>query len=144
MHRAENTDSQDSLISVIRSFEILSEIKIVFPIHPRTKHILKHKNLWPRLEKCKNVKLIQTVGYIDFIKLMQNAIKIVTDSGGIQKESYLLDVPCITIRNNTEWVETVNEGWNILTGNDTNKIVQAIRDWMPATDIKKSRSLEMV
>jgi UDP-N-acetylglucosamine 2-epimerase len=137
MHRAENTDSQNSLISVIRSFEILSEIKIVFPIHPRTKHILKRKNLWPRLEKCKNVKLIQPVGYVDFIKLVQNAKKIVTDSGGIQKESYLLDVPCITIRNNTEWVETVNEGWNILTGNDTNKIVKAIRDWMPATDIQK-------
>jgi UDP-GlcNAc3NAcA epimerase len=137
MHRAENTDSQDSLISVIRSFEILSEIKLVFPIHPRTKHILKRKNLWSRLEKCKNVKLIQPVGYVDFIKLVKNAKKIVTDSGGIQKESYLLDVPCITIRNNTEWVETVNEGWNILTGNDTNKIVKAIRDWMPATDIHK-------
>jgi UDP-N-acetylglucosamine 2-epimerase len=57
---------------------------------------------------------------------MSNAQKVITDSGGIQKESYLLKVPCITIRNNTEWVETLNDGWNILTGSDTNKIVKAI------------------
>src|SRR5919107_4019191 len=135
MHRAENTNSDYSLLSVIHAFEILSkvegEIEIVFPIHPRTANMLKEKNLYDRLKECKNVILIQPVGYIDFIKLMQNAKKIITDSGGVQKEAYLLAVPCITIRKNTEWVETVNVGWNILTDIDTNKIVKATRDSMP-------------
>lgn len=136
MHRTENTTSEQSLISVIRAFEILSEVEeekmmIVFPIHPRTANLLKDKNLYDRLEQCKNVKLIQPVGYVDFIKLMQNAKRIITDSGGVQKEAYLLAVPCITIRRNTEWVETVSEGWNILTDTNTNKIVEAARKWVP-------------
>lgn len=135
MHRAENTDSDCNLLSVIRAFEILSneerEIRIVFPIHPRTANILKEKNLYDRLKECKNVILIQPVGYIDFIILMQNAIKIITDSGGVQKEAYLLAIPCITIRKNTEWVETVNNGWSRLTDIDTNEIVKATRYWMP-------------
>jgi UDP-GlcNAc3NAcA epimerase len=149
MHRSENTSSEESLISVIRAFEMLSEqeqgrgekeeegTKIVFPIHPRTANLLKDKNLYSRLERCKNVKLIQPVGYLDFIKLMQNSRKIITDSGGAQKEAYLLAVPCITIRKNTEWIETVNEGWNILTNTDTNKIVEAARDCMSLPDPSK-------
>jgi UDP-N-acetylglucosamine 2-epimerase (non-hydrolysing) len=135
MHRAENTDSYNSLVSVIRAFEILSkvqrEIEIVFPIHPRTAKILEEKNLYGRLKQCKNVRLIQPVGYIDFVKLMQNSKKIITDSGGVQKEAYLLGIPCITIRKNTEWIETVNVGWNLLTDINTDKIVKATRDWMP-------------
>jgi UDP-N-acetylglucosamine 2-epimerase len=63
---------------------------------------------------------------------MQNAKKVITDSGGVQKEAYLLSVPCITIRRNTEWIETVKSGWNILTDTDTKKIVKATRDWMPS------------
>ena len=136
MHRVENTDSAESLISVIHAFEILSEVEIVFPIHPRTLQMFRCKNMLKRLEECKNVRLIQPVGYVDFIKLMQNAKKVITDSGGVQKESYLLGIPCITIRKNTEWVETVNEGWNILTDTDTNKIVNATRDWMPPATIQ--------
>lgn len=135
MHRAENTDSDHSLVSIIRAFEILSkverELEIVFPIHPRTAYILEEKNLFGRLKQCKNVRLIQPVGYIDFVKLMQNSKKIITDSGGVQKEAYLLGVPCITIRKNTEWIETVNAGWNTLTDTDTEKIVKATRYWMP-------------
>jgi UDP-N-acetylglucosamine 2-epimerase (non-hydrolysing) len=163
MHRSENTSSEESLTSVIRAFEMLSgqtklegwerraeevhtkeggkgeetNIKIVFPIHPRTAKLVKAQNLYDRLENCKNLKLIEPVGYLDFIKLMQNAKKIITDSGGIQKEAYLLSVPCITIRKNTEWVETVNEGWNILTDTDTNRIVQATREWMSLPDPSK-------
>jgi UDP-N-acetylglucosamine 2-epimerase (non-hydrolysing) len=131
MHRAENTDSHESLISIIRAFETLSEVEIVFPIHPRTANLLNKRNLYSRLEKCKNVKLIQPVNYIDFIKLMQNAKKVITDSGGVQKEAYLLSIPCITIRGNTEWIETVKSGWNVLTDTNTKKIVRATRNWMP-------------
>ncbi|HYL67314.1 MAG TPA: UDP-N-acetylglucosamine 2-epimerase (non-hydrolyzing) [Nitrosopumilaceae archaeon] len=136
MHRAENTLSENSLISVINAFEILSEMQIVFPIHPRTEKILKEKKLYERLKRCQNVKLIKPVGYIDFIKLMKNARRIVTDSGGIQKEGYLLSIPCITIRDNTEWVETVEMGWNILTGVHTKKIVKAVRHWEPSRTLK--------
>jgi len=136
MHRAENTASEKSLISVIRAFEQLSEIKIVFPIHPRTKKTLKEKKLYLRLAKCKNVKIIKPLGYMDFFNLMYNANKIITDSGGIQKESYLLKVPCITVRKNTEWVETVKTGWNILVDTNTKKIVNATRNWNPAGKTK--------
>jgi UDP-N-acetylglucosamine 2-epimerase len=103
MHRAENTDSDYSLVSVICAFEILSKVErerereIVFRIHPRTANILEEKNLYGRLIQCKTLRLIQPVGYIDFIKLTQNSKKIITDSGG-SKRGILLGVPCITIR----------------------------------------------
>lgn len=131
MHRAENTGSRANLDSVIRAFERLPEIKIVFPIHPRTVKMLKEAGLFGRLRRCRNVKIIQPVGYVDFIRLMQDASKMVTDSGGAQKEAYLLSVPCITIRRNTEWVETVKAGWNVLTDTVTDKIVHAARNWEP-------------
>jgi UDP-GlcNAc3NAcA epimerase len=140
MHRAENTDSEENLLSVIRAFEALAEkeleegrqpTRIVFPVHPRTANLLQGKNMYKRLKMSKNIFLINPVGYMDFIKLMKNAKKIITDSGGVQKEAYLLSVPCITIRKSTEWVETVNEDWNILTDIDTYKIVKAASEWIP-------------
>jgi UDP-N-acetylglucosamine 2-epimerase len=131
MHRMENTDSKASLASVIRAFERLPQIKIVFPIHPRTAGVLKETGLMGRLRRCRNVQVIQPVGYVDFVRLMQDASKVMTDSGGVQKEAYLLSVPCITIRKNTEWVETVKAGWNVLTDNATEKIMRAARKWEP-------------
>jgi UDP-N-acetylglucosamine 2-epimerase (non-hydrolysing) len=131
MHRAENTEIDTSFLSIIRTFKNLSDVKIVFPMHPRTQKILKEKKLFHELENCKNVLIIPPVGYIDFIHLIKNADKIITDSGGLQKEAYLLSVPCITIRQNTEWKETVDEGWNILTDTNSNKIVSAVREWTP-------------
>jgi UDP-N-acetylglucosamine 2-epimerase len=135
IHRAENTSSEESMVSLILACEILADkardLKIIFPIHPRTANFLKHKKLYSRLKKCKNIHLIKPVGYIDFIALMKNANKIVTDSGGIQKESYLLAIPCITVRKSTEWVETVEAGGNILTDTNTDKIVKAVKDWLP-------------
>jgi UDP-N-acetylglucosamine 2-epimerase (non-hydrolysing) len=131
MHRAENTNSRTSLISVIRAFESLPEIKILFPIHPRTAGLLKETGLMGRLENCRNIQIIPPVGYIDFIRLMQAANRVITDSGGVQKEAYLLSVPCITIRRNTEWVETVKAGWNLLTDTATDRIIHAARNWTP-------------
>jgi UDP-N-acetylglucosamine 2-epimerase len=131
MHRAENTEHGDSFISIIRAFEMLSDTKIVFPMHPRTKKILNDKNLFKRIENCQNVMIIKPVGYIDFIKLILNSKKIITDSGGLQKESYLLSIPCITIRKNTEWIETVSEGWNVLVNTNTEKIIEYVKNWMP-------------
>lgn len=131
MHRAENTESNESFVSLIKAFTNLSEIQIVFPIHPRTEKILKNKGIYQKLKSCENVLLVSPMGYIDFIHLVNNASKIVTDSGGLQKEGYLLSVPCITIRRNTEWIETVKEGWNVLTDTNTEKIVSAVKKWIP-------------
>jgi len=143
MHRAENTNSEENLLSVIRAFEALAEeelqegrqrTRIVFPVHPRTANFLQEKNMYERLKMSKNIFLIKPVGYMDFIRLIKNAKKIITDSGGVQKEAYLLSVPCITIRRNTEWIETVNENWNLLTDTNTNKIIQAVKEWMPSPE----------
>jgi UDP-N-acetylglucosamine 2-epimerase (non-hydrolysing) len=131
MHRAENTQSRDALVSIIKAFEVLSDVTVVFPIHPRTARILGEFGLYSRLQSLKNVKLVEPTGYVDFISLLRNSKTLVTDSGGAQKEAYLLKIPCITIRENTEWVETVESGWNILTGLDTIKIVRAVREWNP-------------
>lgn len=130
MHRAENTNSK-GLLSIIKAFEQLKEYKIVFPIHPRTEGILKEYNMFERLKRCKSVNIVDPIGYIEFIRLIQDASKVITDSGGVQKEAYLCSVPCITIRRNTEWVETVDLGWNILTDTITAKIVAAVRNWEP-------------
>ena len=132
LHRSENTNFR-SLKSIIEIFKKIPESKIVFPIHPRTANILDQSNLFKELKKCKNVILIDPVGYLDFIKLIKYSNKVITDSGGTQKEAYLLNTPCITIRNNTEWIETINSGWNILTGIDIEKTTNAITNWYPQT-----------
>lgn len=138
MHRAENTIMDSSFLSIIKAFELLPDKKFIFPLHPRTKNILHRKNLLNKIQNLANVQTIPPMGYIDFIKLMENAEKIVTDSGGVQKESYLLSVPCITIRKNTEWIETVKEGWNILVDTDAENIVKAVKDWFPTYKYDKS------
>lgn len=132
MHRAENTADKDSLIAVIKSFEKLRHLDIVFPIHPRTRKVLESYNLLENLVNCRNVKVIDPVGYPEFIQLLLNSKKVITDSGGVQKEAYILSIPCVTIRENTEWVETVAEGWNVLTGLNTNKIVNYVCNWYPS------------
>jgi UDP-N-acetylglucosamine 2-epimerase len=138
MHRAENTSSEDYFIQLLNAFESLLDKTIVFPMHPRTKKMFKTFGLLDRLLKCSNVRTLLPVGYIDFIALLQNASKVVTDSGGIQKEAYLLKVPCITMRNNTEWVETIKGRWNVLTGVDSKKIVEAVRRPYPSSKYSRS------
>jgi UDP-N-acetylglucosamine 2-epimerase (non-hydrolysing) len=138
MHRAENTNSKYLFVQLLETFEALKDSIIVFPIHPRTKKMFESFGLLNRLLECSNVKTLLPVGYIDFIALLQNSLKIVTDSGGIQKEAYLLKVPCITMRKNTEWIETLKGQWNVLTGVDSKKIVKAIKG--PSSSSKYSKS----
>jgi UDP-N-acetylglucosamine 2-epimerase (non-hydrolysing) len=127
IHRPENTDDFEKLKSIVYAF---CEIKnLVFPCHPRTEKLLKQFGLWDMLTK--KVKVIKSVGYLDMLMLEKNAKKILTDSGGIQKEAYILKVPCITLRENTEWVETVEDGWNVLVGADKEKIVKKANDFEP-------------
>ncbi len=126
VHRAENTDDPARLHAILEAFSALDE-PIVFPIHPRTRTYLEALDLKSTIH---NLKSIDPVGYLDMVRLEQAARMILTDSGGIQKEAYWLGVPCVTLRDETEWVETVQAGWNVLAGADTARIVTAVREFV--------------
>ncbi|MGQ4892549.1 MAG: non-hydrolyzing UDP-N-acetylglucosamine 2-epimerase, partial [Candidatus Njordarchaeia archaeon] len=130
VHRAENTNNKKNLENIVDAFIEWGEL-IVFPAHPRTVKFLRSYELYERLEKAESVLLIKPVSYLDMLVLEKNAKKILTDSGGVQKEAYFLRVPCITLRERTEWVETVEDDWNVLTGADKNKILKAIKEFAP-------------
>ena len=131
VHRAENADNKINLKSIIEVF-IESGERIIFPVHPRTRKNLKKFGLMDKILNSKNLKLIEPVGYLDMIKLEKYSKKILTDSGGVQKEAYFLKIPCITLRENTEWIETVEDKWNILVGQDKDKILKAIKEFEPS------------
>lgn len=124
VHRAENTDDKKKLENIIKSFLQL-ERQIVFPIHPRTIEKLKKYGLLDKL-KNSNIFVMRPVGYIDFLLLLSRAKLVLTDSGGTQKEAFLLNKPCVTLRNNTEWVETIKLGRNILVGAETIRILNGV------------------
>lgn len=126
IHRPVNTDNAENLFSIFKAL-FDSDENIVLPIHPRTEKYLKHYGLWEKLTS--KLLIIPPLGYLDMIKLMTNAKKILTDSGGIQKEAYLLGIPCITLRENTEWVETVETGWNVLVGASYEMIRDSIKNF---------------
>jgi UDP-GlcNAc3NAcA epimerase len=128
VHRPSNADNRENLQNIVNAFCELYET-LVFPAHPRTVKYLKEYDLYDKLQK--NVKLIRPVGYVDFLKLMVHAKKILTDSGGVQKEAYMLKVPCITLRDTTEWVETVEDGWNVLVGANRGRILEMIKGFNP-------------
>lgn len=129
VHRAENTDSKDNLISIIESLQML-DLPVIFPIHPRTKKTIKqYGNI--TIEQYNNILFIDPVSYLDMLVLEKNAKKILTDSGGVQKEAYFLKVPCITLREETEWIETVESSWNVLVETNKEKIIKAIKNFNP-------------
>jgi UDP-N-acetylglucosamine 2-epimerase (non-hydrolysing) len=97
---------------------------VVFPCHPRTESSLRAAGLWERTTE--QFAVTEPVGYLDFIRLLDAADRVVTDSGGVQKEAFFLDTPCITLREETEWTETVEAGWNVLVGTDVERIATAL------------------
>jgi len=125
VHRPGNTDNKKNLTAIIAALKESGKT-VVFPIHPRTKKYLIAYGLWDSLPG--NIRCIDPLGYIDMIHLMKHAKKILTDSGGIQKEAYVMGVPCITLRDTTEWVETLTGGWNVLVGADELKILAAVKE----------------
>lgn len=119
VHRAENTDDPTRLKAIFEALNsIAKEIQIVLPLHPRTKNILNNLKL-----NIQNLTLIDPVGYLEMVYLIKNAKMIMTDSGGLQKEAFFFEKPCITLRDETEWVELVENGFNVLAGANRDKII---------------------
>jgi len=128
LHRPYTVDDPANLKLILEKLSALG-MQIIFPVHPRTKKVIEEH----KIIIADNIKIIKPVGYLDFIKLEQGAEKIITDSGGIQKEAYILKKPCITLRPETEWVETVSEGWNILVLPDDEDFLKRILEFNPTS-----------
>lgn len=125
LHRAENTDFKENLQRVIQIVANLDK-KVVFPVHPRTKRKLKEFKLLNRLLSLSDLILIDPVSYLDMLILEKNARFVLTDSGGVQKEAFFLRTPCLTLREETEWVETLEYRSNQLVGLNVNKVLKKI------------------
>lgn len=131
VHRASNTDNPEAMQDIAFALNKL-EMPVIFPVHPRTRNCLQRYDIvWE-----KHVRLIEPVGYIDMLALEQHAFRVLTDSGGVQKEAFLLGVPCITLREETEWVETVQAGWNTLVGTRPHDILNALHKSGPGAAVQ--------
>jgi UDP-N-acetylglucosamine 2-epimerase len=126
LHREANTDNKDRLKNI---FDAMSSVPypVIFPIHPRTKQRIQSNNI--RLPE--NIHVISPAGYFEFLRLIFQSEKLLTDSGGAQKQAFFLSKPCITLRPNTEWVETTESGWNILVDDEPEKIIEAVSNFNP-------------
>ena len=123
LHRPSNVDYEDNLSRIVNAIEIISEdIKIVFPIHPRTANMIEKFGLESRINQIPNLVLTKPLGYLDFLALIKHSKVVLTDSGGLQEETTSLGIPCITLRDNTERPITIEQGTNVLVGNKTEKI----------------------
>ncbi|NLI71562.1 MAG: UDP-N-acetylglucosamine 2-epimerase (non-hydrolyzing) [Bacteroidales bacterium] len=123
IHRQENTDNPENLNGIVDALNAInSELQVVVPIHPRTRNILKSQNIVPEF------MLIEPVGYFDMIMLLKNCELVLTDSGGVQKEAFFFGKQCVTMREQTEWVELVENGFNILSGTDAQRIISAFNE----------------
>jgi UDP-GlcNAc3NAcA epimerase len=129
LHRAANTDDPERLRQIVQALNGVSET-IIFPAHPRTRKALARVDA----HLGHHVRLIEPVGYFDMMILEENARLIATDSGGVQREAYFLGIPCLTLREETEWVETIEAGWNRLVGTDPDGVVDAWLSFSPPTE----------
>lgn len=124
IHRAENTDNEFRLRSIFQSLEEISnQMKIILPLHPRTKKIVEKLNI-----RIANLVVVEPVGYLEMVWLIDNCTYVMTDSGGLQNEAYFFDKHCVTLREETEWVELVDNGFNTLVGANKQKILKAFKN----------------
>ncbi len=121
VHRAENTDNPKKLLNIFNAFNELDK-PVLLPLHPRTKKLIENLDV-----KLKNIIIIKPVGYLLMLYLTSNAYMVVTDSGGLQKEAYFLKTPCTTLRDQTEWIETLEKSWNVLSHTDVQEIKIKVR-----------------
>ena len=147
LHRAETTDGGvDAIVRIFRAFEQLPQ-RVVIPIHPRTRKLAEQAIAQ---EGFHNIQLIDPVGYLEMLLLTSNACQVLTDSGGLQKEAWFMEVPCVTLRKETEWVETLDGNWNVLADLTTEDILEkalhtvpdpAVRGKLPFGDGKASQKI---
>ena len=137
VHRAENTNNPDRLRQIILALvEIATpDCPVIFPVHPRTYIYINNYNLYPLVKSNESLRLIDPVNYTDMVMLEKNAATILTDSGGIQKEAYFYRTPCVTLREETEWTETVEAGWNQIASYRTDQIIACLNICPAKSDI---------
>lgn len=136
LHRPENVDETERLESIMKGIILLKDLTVVFPVHPRTRKRLVSSKMMKQIEASDNIKLVDPVGYHEMLQLTENATLVFTDSGGLQKEAFWLHTPCVTLRDETEWVETVKLGANTLVGSNTKRIVKATEQIIDTKGIK--------
>lgn len=134
IHRAENTNDKEKLKKIFEGFSSVEQ-KVIMPLHPRTANLIKEYEL-QKLVDNSNIKIIEPVSYLEMLLLEKNAAAIVTDSGGIQKEAYFSKVPCLTLREQTEWTETIEHGWNKLVDPHNDNLAEEILNLKPGNDIE--------
>ena len=134
IHRAENTDSIEKIKEILDAFEQL-DAPVIFPVHPRTKGLVREVK---ETHGYKNTLFVEPMGYLDMLYFVKNAKKAVTDSGGLQKETYILGTPCVTVRDQTEWVETLVGNHNILAKPDAKDIVDKVMNTVIDYDKKEA------
>ena len=126
LHRPSNVDNKAKLVALMESLcELARQLPVVFPVHPRTRQRMREFGIERMLLQEPEVKLIEPLGYLDFLQCMDNARLVVTDSGGIQEETTALGVPCVTARENTERPVTVTQGTNVVIGQDPKRLLEA-------------------
>ena len=130
VHRAENTDAPERLKAILNALEEITSngLPVILPLHPRTRNKISDFNLFHN-----SLQLIDPVSYLDMLLLEKQAKVILTDSGGVQKEAYWFKVPCITLRNETEWIETKESGWNVIVGSEPTSIIRAVEQTQPGS-----------
>jgi UDP-N-acetylglucosamine 2-epimerase (non-hydrolysing) len=131
LHRQENVDDKKRLERIIDSLEAVTDkfdLPLIYPIHPRSKKMIDEFGLMQRLENILNIKIIDPIGYLDFLILEKNAKLILTDSGGVQEEACIMNVPCVTLRYNTERPETVEVGKNVVAGVDKEIVLKGVEE----------------
>jgi UDP-GlcNAc3NAcA epimerase len=139
LHRAENTDNPEKLGSIVRALSRIGrKAVVVLPLHPRTRKMMKAYHLLPNVQ---GLMLIEPLSYLNMVKLMKHSKAVFTDSGGVQKEAYWLRVPCFTLREETEWVETVKSGWNVLVGTEEKRILSTVRTLDEEKGRRRSQAL---
>ena len=138
VHRAENVDRRDRLESILTAVR-LAGLPVILPLHPRTRKAMAECGISP--ESVPNLRVIDPVGYIEMLCLLRHSALAITDSGGVQKDAFWSGVPCVTLRENTEWVETLQAGMNTLVGTDVQKILAAVQLWTAGNERPKPSAL---
>jgi UDP-N-acetylglucosamine 2-epimerase (non-hydrolysing) len=136
LHRPENVDTLERLEQIFKALTLLKNLQVVFPVHPRTKQRLESLKVMQQKATVEHIMMVEPLGYHEMLQLTKHAKMVITDSGGLQKEAFWLHTPCLTLRDTTEWIETIDLGANVLVGSDPKKIVKAAEKIITSKEVK--------